>query len=121
MALCIDDMEKGAKVREVFEVTRSGPGRQLERQRLGVIVQVNRDGDSNVGDVSSILVDFLDGKPPVEFKGTNALVLHQKADMAALDAMKPEGNTRVVQDTRPQKVDAGRIEKTGKINPTSIK
>lgn len=122
MALCIDDMEKGAKVREVYELTPQGPGRPLERQRLGVIVKVNRvDGpQAIVGDVESIMVDFLDGNPPQKFVGTNSLVLHQRADVAALDALKGEGTTRVVADARPRKTDAGHIEKTGKINPTKI-
>lgn len=124
MGIAAHDLERGAKVAEVYDADCV----PIAQKRLGVITKVNFggvDAAGNVhinqkatsGDVVSVVVDFGDGKP-VEFFGTAQLCLHQKADMAALEKLNEKSQNRVAIDGRaPKMQDALGIGKGPKIAP----
>lgn len=122
IGLALHDIERGAKVAEVYDEK----GKPLARRRLGVITKVNYanvngsdiNPDATSGDVHSVEVTFAAGEKPKTFRGTNQLALHQKADQAALEKINETAQTRVAIDGRRSKIeDALGIGQGPKIAP----
>ena len=123
MGLALHDIERGAKVAEVWDER----GKPLPQRRLGIITRVlfsNTDGsgvnaDATSGDVHSVEVTFSEGEKPKTFRGTSCLALHQKADQAALERLTEVSQTRVAVDARriPKMADALGIAVGPKVAP----
>ena len=123
MGLALHDIERGAKVAEIFDEK----GKPLAQRRLGIITKVNfsnSDGsdvnhDATSGDVHSVEVTFAEGEKPKTFRGTSQLALHQKADQAALERINETAQTRVAIDARriPKMQDALGIAQGPKVAP----
>ncbi len=124
MGIALHDLERGAKVAEIFDEA----GDPLAQKRLGVIVKVNyggvdADGKLHInpravsGDVISLEVEYGDGKPKT-YRGTSQLCLHQKADMAALERISETAQNRVAVDGRKAKMqDSLGLKNSEKIAP----